>query len=41
MGILDTPPGFVTGGQILYHGEDLLTHVRRSSAGRSAARRSR
>ncbi|MEC4018473.1 ABC transporter ATP-binding protein [Streptomyces sp. H27-D2] len=25
MGILDTPPGFVTGGQILFRGEDLLT----------------
>ena len=25
MGILDTPPGFVTGGQIRFHGEDMLT----------------
>ena len=25
MGILDTPPGFVTGGQVRYCGEDLLT----------------
>ena len=25
MGILDTPPGFVTGGAIRYEGEDLLT----------------
>ena len=25
MGIIDTPPGFITGGQILYKGEDLLT----------------
>jgi oligopeptide transport system ATP-binding protein len=24
MGILDTPPGFVTGGKILFHGEDML-----------------
>jgi oligopeptide transport system ATP-binding protein len=24
MGILDTPPGFVTGGEILFHGEDML-----------------
>jgi len=24
MGILDTPPGFVTGGQIRFHGEDML-----------------
>jgi len=24
MGILDTPPGFVTGGSVCYHGEDLL-----------------
>src|ERR687893_147871 len=24
MGILDSPPGFVTGGQILYHGDDML-----------------
>jgi oligopeptide transport system ATP-binding protein len=25
MGILDTPPGFVTGGQIRFHGEDMLS----------------
>jgi len=25
MGILDTPPGFVTGGEIRYHGDDMLT----------------
>ncbi len=25
MGILDTPPGFVTGGQVLLRGQDLLT----------------
>ena len=25
MGILDSPPGFVTGGQVLFEGEDLLT----------------
>ncbi|WP_405587038.1 ABC transporter ATP-binding protein [Streptomyces sp. NBC_01190] len=25
MGILDSPPGFVTGGQVLFHGQDLLT----------------
>ncbi len=25
MGILDTPPGFVTGGQIRFHGDDMLT----------------
>jgi oligopeptide/dipeptide ABC transporter ATP-binding protein len=25
MGILDTPPGFVTGGQIRFHGHDMLT----------------
>jgi oligopeptide transport system ATP-binding protein len=24
MGILDTPPGFITGGEIRFHGEDLL-----------------
>jgi oligopeptide transport system ATP-binding protein len=24
MGILDTPPGFVTGGQIRFHGDDML-----------------
>ena len=24
MGILDTPPGFVTGGQVRFHGEDML-----------------
>jgi len=24
MGILDTPPGFVTGGEILFHGDDML-----------------
>ncbi|MEW2577382.1 ABC transporter ATP-binding protein [Streptomyces syringium] len=25
MGILDSPPGFVTGGEVLFRGEDLLT----------------
>ena len=30
MGILDTPPAHVTGGQILFHGRDLLDPVRRS-----------
>jgi oligopeptide transport system ATP-binding protein len=25
MGILDTPPGFVTGGQVRFHGKDMLT----------------
>ena len=25
MGILDTPPGFVTGGQVRFHGRDMLT----------------
>ncbi|MDQ3601019.1 MAG: ATP-binding cassette domain-containing protein, partial [Actinomycetota bacterium] len=25
MGILDTPPGFVTGGSVRYRGEELLT----------------
>ncbi|WP_407560936.1 ABC transporter ATP-binding protein [Streptomyces sp. 184] len=35
MGILDTPPGFVTGGQVLFQGEDLLT------LGREARRRVR
>ncbi|MFD0782874.1 ABC transporter ATP-binding protein [Micromonospora azadirachtae] len=25
MGILDTPPGHVTGGQVRYHGKDMLT----------------
>lgn len=25
MGIIDTPPGYVTGGQVLYRGKDLLT----------------
>ena len=25
MGIIDSPPGFITGGQLLYRGEDLLT----------------
>lgn len=25
MGILDTPPGYITGGQVLYRGRDLLT----------------
>ncbi|NEE01296.1 ABC transporter ATP-binding protein [Phytoactinopolyspora halotolerans] len=25
MGILDSPPGFVTGGSILFHGQDMLT----------------
>jgi oligopeptide transport system ATP-binding protein len=25
MGILDTPPGFVTGGEVRFHGKDMLT----------------
>jgi oligopeptide/dipeptide ABC transporter ATP-binding protein len=25
MGIIDSPPGFVTGGRVLFHGDDLLT----------------
>jgi ABC-type glutathione transport system ATPase component len=25
MGILDSPPGFVTGGEVLYRGQDILT----------------
>jgi oligopeptide transport system ATP-binding protein len=29
MGILDTPPGFVTGGRVLYRGVDLLTLAER------------
>ena len=32
MGILDTPPGFVTGGQVRFHGKDMLKHVRRGAA---------
>jgi oligopeptide transport system ATP-binding protein len=24
MGLIDSPPGFITGGQLLFHGEDLL-----------------
>ncbi|MET7933683.1 ABC transporter ATP-binding protein [Streptomyces sp. NPDC005322] len=35
MGILDSPPGFVTGGQVLFQGRDLLT------AGREERRRAR
>ncbi|MGW1200917.1 ABC transporter ATP-binding protein [Streptomyces sp. NPDC002536] len=35
MGILDSPPGFVTGGQVLFRGKDLLT------AGEEARRRIR
>ena len=40
MGILDTPPGFVTGGRILYKGRDLLTASeaeRRSVRGKQIA----
>ena len=32
MGILDTPPGFVTGGQILFQGVDMLTMPARQRA---------
>jgi len=40
MGILDTPPGFVTGGSVRYHGEDLLAATpdrRREVRGESIA----
>ncbi|MER8188610.1 ABC transporter ATP-binding protein, partial [Kitasatospora sp. NPDC094015] len=40
MGILDTPPGRITGGRVLYRGEDLLTmpeERRRSIRGRKIA----
>ncbi|WP_441247832.1 ABC transporter ATP-binding protein [Kitasatospora sp. McL0602] len=40
MGILDTPPGRITGGRVLYRGEDLLTmpeEQRRSVRGRKIA----
>ncbi|WP_432705295.1 ABC transporter ATP-binding protein [Actinorhabdospora filicis] len=40
MGILDSPPGFVTGGQILYKGRDLLTaseNERRAVRGKEIA----
>src|SRR3712207_7209806 len=30
MGILDTPPGFVTGGQIRFHGDDMLAKIGRA-----------
>ena len=39
MGILDVPPGNISGGQILFHGEDLLTmseERRRRLRGRGA-----
>jgi oligopeptide transport system ATP-binding protein len=40
MGIIDSPPGFVTGGQVLFRGEDLLAmpeHQRRGYRGRHIA----
>ncbi|HEU0041851.1 MAG TPA: ABC transporter ATP-binding protein [Jiangellaceae bacterium] len=40
MGILDTPPGFVTGGEVRFRGQDLLTlpeDERRAYRGRSIA----
>jgi oligopeptide transport system ATP-binding protein len=40
MGILDSPPGFVTGGQVLFDGEDLLAmtdEARRGLRGESIA----
>ena len=33
MGILDSPPGFVTGGQALFQGEDMLTMPAKTRAG--------
>ena len=39
MGILDMPPGRITGGEILFEGRDLLKPCRRTSAARSVARR--
>ncbi|WP_166356301.1 ABC transporter ATP-binding protein [Phytoactinopolyspora limicola] len=37
MGLIDTPPGFITDGQILFHGEDLLAnrHLQRQIRGRA------
>jgi len=32
MGILDTPPGFVTGGEVLFQGEDMLKMSRKGRA---------
>src|SRR5258707_951888 len=40
MGILDTPPGYITGGQILYQNQDLLRmseNERRRVRGREIA----
>ncbi|HSF26485.1 MAG TPA: ABC transporter ATP-binding protein [Actinomycetes bacterium] len=40
MGIIDSPPGFVTGGQVLFRGDDLLTmpeDERRAYRGRKIA----
>ena len=31
MNLIDSPPGYVTAGRILYRGEDLLTDVRRGA----------
>ena len=36
MGILDTPPGFITGGEVRYCGQDILQPCATSSAGGSA-----
>ena len=36
MGILDMPPGKITGGEILLPGQDMLAHAR-GDAARSAA----
>ena len=41
MGILDTPPGFVTGGQVRFHGQDMLKPCPPRSGGGSVARASR
>ena len=32
MGILDSPPGFVTGGEVRYCGQNILAHERRTEA---------
>ena len=41
MGILDSPPGFVTGGEVRYCGQNILAMSDEDRGGGSAARRSR
>ena len=41
MGIIDSPPGFITGGEIRYCGQNILDDARGAASRDARARRSR